>query len=668
MKVAVHGCCNGDLDKVYDAVRRLEKQGIFIDLLICCGDFHPIRDAKDLDAMNVPEEHKEMKDFRKYYLGEKQAPVTTLFIGGRSEPWNLLREHYFGGWVAPRVYYMGCAGVIRIGPLRIAGISGSFSPADYFRGHHECPPFTEDTKRTVGHVREWDASRLEKLQEPVDIVISYDWPRGIWKHGNYEDIFANDHSGDLKREMDGNTLGSPAAMDMLKKLRPPFWFAAKLNVKFPALMPHGDGTFTRFLALQRCRGSRELLQVLDVDPTSQSCMRMLAEPSWQAGRWARRSHPAPPICYDPEWLALQKVNHGNMTFSGQMERAKLVQPSKDEIAAIASQLKAVVGSVPRVSADSKRHPKLVPTKLREAAGEGKQSVRNLSTLQLRELYETRGLEFPGHLDKASMIKQLEEFDEFFAEEGGDAGGETEAYPIPLNFKVGPDNPAEQRVALLELLELPDVWKEQELQRQKLTKGQEVSEDYNPFSDAKPAAQEQLATTEDAKIDDGELDTAGEVAQVDEPVGQDSEVIGETPAGEVAQVDESVGPDSEVIGETCAGEAQVDEPVGPDSEAMGEAPEEADDLGASATALAEAMMRLGDEAEEEVSPQDQEATEAVGDNLLGEDLPDSAEEVQASIAALVQALAAAEEAEEEEMVQDEVTDEDEPPASKRLRSW
>ena len=26
-------------------------------------------------------------------------------------------EHYFGGWVAPRIYYLGCAGVVRIGGL-----------------------------------------------------------------------------------------------------------------------------------------------------------------------------------------------------------------------------------------------------------------------------------------------------------------------------------------------------------------------------------------------------------------------------------------------------------------------------------------------------------------------------------------------------------------------
>ena len=36
----------------------------------------------------------------------------------------------------------------------------------------------QEFKRSAFHAREWDAARLEKLQEPLDVVISYDWPRG----------------------------------------------------------------------------------------------------------------------------------------------------------------------------------------------------------------------------------------------------------------------------------------------------------------------------------------------------------------------------------------------------------------------------------------------------------------------------------------------------------
>ena len=36
----MEGCCHGELDKIYTSMQRLEKkEGIKIDLLICCGDF-----------------------------------------------------------------------------------------------------------------------------------------------------------------------------------------------------------------------------------------------------------------------------------------------------------------------------------------------------------------------------------------------------------------------------------------------------------------------------------------------------------------------------------------------------------------------------------------------------------------------------------------------------
>lgn len=57
----------------------------------------------------------------RYYSGEKQAPVLTIFIGGNHEASNYLQELPYGGWVAPNIYYMGRAGVVKVGNLRIGG-------------------------------------------------------------------------------------------------------------------------------------------------------------------------------------------------------------------------------------------------------------------------------------------------------------------------------------------------------------------------------------------------------------------------------------------------------------------------------------------------------------------------------------------------------------------
>lgn len=49
---------------------------------------------------------------RRYYSGEKKAPVLTVFIGGNHEASNHLQELPYGGWVAPNIYYLG-----RVRPL-----------------------------------------------------------------------------------------------------------------------------------------------------------------------------------------------------------------------------------------------------------------------------------------------------------------------------------------------------------------------------------------------------------------------------------------------------------------------------------------------------------------------------------------------------------------------
>lgn len=66
MKIAVEGCAHGELDKIYEAIQLLEKKdGIKVDLLICCGDFQATRNMEDLRCMAVPLKYQKMCTFYK---------------------------------------------------------------------------------------------------------------------------------------------------------------------------------------------------------------------------------------------------------------------------------------------------------------------------------------------------------------------------------------------------------------------------------------------------------------------------------------------------------------------------------------------------------------------------------------------------------------------------
>lgn len=66
MKIAVEGCCHGELDKIYETIAYLEtKEGVKVDLLLCCGDFQAVRNEGDMKCMAVPAKYRTMQTFYK---------------------------------------------------------------------------------------------------------------------------------------------------------------------------------------------------------------------------------------------------------------------------------------------------------------------------------------------------------------------------------------------------------------------------------------------------------------------------------------------------------------------------------------------------------------------------------------------------------------------------
>jgi len=58
---------------------------------------------------------------------------------------------------------MGLAGVINVGGIRIGGLSGIYKSNDYMRGRYEKQPYTDQTKRSIYHIRQLEVFRLKQV-------------------------------------------------------------------------------------------------------------------------------------------------------------------------------------------------------------------------------------------------------------------------------------------------------------------------------------------------------------------------------------------------------------------------------------------------------------------------------------------------------------------------
>ncbi|KAI1442438.1 lariat debranching enzyme, C-terminal domain-containing protein [Annulohypoxylon stygium] len=242
VRVAVAGCGHGTLDALYASAQAScdERGWDNLDLFIVGGDFQAVRNEKDLTVMSVPLKYRALGDFPDYYSGKKKAPYLTIFVGGNHEASAHLWELYYGGWVAPNIYYMGTANVLRFGPLRIAGMGGIYNEAHYDKAHYERLPFSRSHITSFYHTREFDVRKLLLLREQVDVVLSHDWPRAIENHGSTNSLWK--WKPDFRKESLDGTLGNPAAAYVMDRLRPGYWFSAHMHCKYPAIKTYKDLT------------------------------------------------------------------------------------------------------------------------------------------------------------------------------------------------------------------------------------------------------------------------------------------------------------------------------------------------------------------------------------------------------------------------------------------
>lgn len=240
VRLAIEGCGHGTLHAIYASIEQACKVKGWpgVDLLIIGGDFQSVRNAYDLNCVAMPAKYREMCDFHEYYSGAREAPYLTIFVGGNHEASNYLFELYYGGWVAKNIYYMGAASIVRLGPLRIAGLSGIWKAYNYRKPHYERLPYNESDIKSIYHVREVDVRKLQQVRTQVDIGISHDWPRGAEWQGDWKKLFRQ--KAHLEEDARKGQLGSVAAKLVVDRLKPRWWFSAHLHCKFAGIIDHAS--------------------------------------------------------------------------------------------------------------------------------------------------------------------------------------------------------------------------------------------------------------------------------------------------------------------------------------------------------------------------------------------------------------------------------------------
>lgn len=258
MRLAVVGCSHGALTDIYASIQAASDAAVArgeaaVDCVLLCGDFQALRHGQDTLDMAVPDKYRALGQFHDYYAGRKKAPFVTIVIGGNHESSAYMRELANGGFLAPNIYFGGFAGVVRLGHRtrgpRVACASGIWNAKSFRMGHWEQTPFDKGSLRSVYHIREFDTARLLQLANSpaqgtrsVDVFMSHDWPQGIEHEGDLEALLRAKPF--FKDDIRTGQLGSPPLRAILRALRPSFWFAAHLHVKFAALVHH-DGSKTR---------------------------------------------------------------------------------------------------------------------------------------------------------------------------------------------------------------------------------------------------------------------------------------------------------------------------------------------------------------------------------------------------------------------------------------
>ena len=363
IRIAMVGCCHGDLGIIDDTVRYENTRAAAavppeppIELVFLCGDFEAIRGADDerdglhdMGDMKCPAKYQHLGGYFDVYHGVHQLAATYIAIGGNHEASGHMAELFYGGWVAPQIYYLGAAGAIRYGPLRIFGQSGIFNEGSYGAPHHARGPMEHvGEQATSFYQRAEDEFKLQMLtpaRHPrvlgdgtISIGMSHDWPKAISddRMQGQRGVLGQEDSIDgpiapraplvygrldkllrdrprFRRDVQSGGFGSPCAWRLLCGLQPHYWLSGHMHYLYGAVVDHpvaeGEthGAQTAFVAASKPLVGQDYFKVIDI-----------VRPSHDVASGEGGEQEGVPygyhIEYDAEWLAIIRRIHPHLWF------------------------------------------------------------------------------------------------------------------------------------------------------------------------------------------------------------------------------------------------------------------------------------------------------------------------------------------------------------------
>ncbi|KAB5565980.1 hypothetical protein PHYPO_G00247810 [Pangasianodon hypophthalmus] len=241
LRVLACGDVEGRISALFNRVNTIQKKSGQFDLLLCVGDFFG----------NSPEAEAEWEAYRS---GAKKAPIHTYILGAASQETVKYFPSSDGCELAENIIYLGRRGVFTgASGLQVVYVSGREAQQEPAPAHCFTP------KDLTALVTPLVSNSKFK---GVDILLTSQWPRGVWQYGNNPAI-------------DTKFCGVSSIGNLAEKLKPRYHFAGLEGVYYERLpyrnhvvLQENAQHVSRFIALATVNnpGKKKYLYAFNIVP------------------------------------------------------------------------------------------------------------------------------------------------------------------------------------------------------------------------------------------------------------------------------------------------------------------------------------------------------------------------------------------------------------------